>query len=72
MIDITAPNFGVEILVSHSPTGRVVHVNVDGVCALRVCRIPDDFPQHVACVENETRIWIGERRIWIGESELDI
>lgn len=38
-IDITAPRVGVEISVRAD--GKVVWINVDGVCALRVCQIPD-------------------------------
>ncbi len=35
-VDITAPAVGVEVVIDW--TRKVVHVNVDGVCALRVCR----------------------------------
>jgi hypothetical protein len=38
LVDITAPEHGVEIDVSQD--GRVVWVNVDGQCVLRICRIP--------------------------------
>lgn len=37
MMDITAPRFGVEVLVS-SPS--LIHINVDGICRLRICRSP--------------------------------
>ena len=36
-VDITAPNV-VEVKVRDD--GRVLWVNVDGICALRVCMIP--------------------------------
>lgn len=39
MLDITAPEHGVE--VSWSENEKVLWVNVDGKCVLRVCRIPD-------------------------------
>lgn len=35
-MDITAPTKGVEVLVHTS----VIHINVDGICRLRICRIP--------------------------------
>ncbi len=38
MIDITAPKQPVEIDIRFD--GEVLWVNVDGKCALRVCRIP--------------------------------
>lgn len=38
MMDITKPDTVVEIMVSND--GSVIWVNVDGVCRLRVCRIP--------------------------------
>lgn len=37
-LDITEPAVGVEILVNWQK--KVLHVNVDGVCVLRICRIP--------------------------------
>jgi hypothetical protein len=36
-LDITAPDHGVEVKYD----GRVLWVNVDGVCRLRVCRMPN-------------------------------
>lgn len=40
--DITAPKVGVDIQVhSFSPSGVVIHVNVDGINVLRICQIPD-------------------------------
>ena len=39
-VDITNPQCAVEVLVSRGPTGAsVLHVNIDGVCVLRVCGI---------------------------------
>lgn len=38
MLDITAPQHEVEVQISHD--GKTVWLNVDGVCAARVCRIP--------------------------------
>jgi hypothetical protein len=38
MMDITKPNTVVEVMVSND--GSVIWVNVDGVCRLRVSRIP--------------------------------
>lgn len=37
-VDITEPEHGVIIAVS--PDRKTIWVNVDGICALRVCRIP--------------------------------
>jgi hypothetical protein len=37
-LDITAPNHSVQIEIRED--GQVIWVNIDGVCALRVCRIP--------------------------------
>lgn len=38
MLDITRPDTVVEVMVNND--GTVMWVNVDGVCRLRVCRIP--------------------------------
>jgi len=38
MLDITGAGT-VEISVARAPSGKVVWVNVDGLCVLRVCRI---------------------------------
>lgn len=38
LLDITRPDTVVEVMVNND--GSVVWVNVDGVCRLRVCRIP--------------------------------
>lgn len=38
MLDITAPDHGVEI--EWDETRRVLYVHVDGITALRICRIP--------------------------------
>lgn len=35
-MDITAPAHGVEVLVQTS----IIHINVDGICRLRICRAP--------------------------------
>lgn len=37
-LDITAPDAGVSVGIRGD--GKVVWVNIDGVCALRVCQIP--------------------------------
>ena len=37
MIDITAPKYPVEIAIRHD--GKVLWINVDGKCVLRVCQI---------------------------------
>lgn len=42
-IDITEPMYGVEVILDH--VRNVVHVNVDGICVLRICRIKG--PIHV-------------------------
>lgn len=39
MIDITAPDHYAEVVVN--AVSGTVHVNVDGVCRLRICRVPD-------------------------------
>lgn len=36
LVDITAPD-GVELVVRQD--GKVIWVNVDGICVLRICRI---------------------------------
>lgn len=39
--DITAPKAGVDIQVHPiSPSGINIHVYMDGICVLRVCKIP--------------------------------
>lgn len=38
LLDITAPKHGVDVSVSDDRT--MLWVNVDGICVLRVCRIP--------------------------------
>ncbi len=38
-VDITAPRAGVQIQVNY--VRGIVHVNIDGVCVLRVCRSPE-------------------------------
>ena len=38
LLDITGAK-DVQIEVSHNMSGYVLHVNIDGMCALRVCRI---------------------------------
>jgi hypothetical protein len=38
MIDITKPDHGVEVMIKND--GSVMWVNVDGVCRLRICRMP--------------------------------
>jgi len=40
-LDITQPTMGVEVLVDQRR--GVVWVNVDGVCTLRVCKIPGEI-----------------------------
>lgn len=40
MVDITQPMVGVQVMLIPAINGRVLHVNVDGVCVLRICRIP--------------------------------
>ena len=41
-LDITGPRIGVS--VDWSTDGKVLWINVDGVCVLRICRIPQcDF-----------------------------
>jgi hypothetical protein len=37
-MDISAPKRGVDITVRED--GKVVWVNVDGICVLRICQIP--------------------------------
>jgi len=37
-VDVTAPEAGVDVTIDKRR--GVVHVNVDGVCVLRVCRTP--------------------------------
>ncbi len=37
MIDITAPKYPVEVGIRHD--GKVLWVNVDGKCILRICQI---------------------------------
>lgn len=47
-VDITAPEGGVQISVR--PDGKVIWVNVDGVCVLRVCEVPYlelDIPENI-------------------------
>jgi hypothetical protein len=39
MLDIKAPNHGVQINVSHD--GDTIWVNVDGICMLRICQIQE-------------------------------
>lgn len=39
MRDITAPKFPVEILIRED--GKVLWINVDGVCVLRICQIQE-------------------------------
>ena len=39
VLDLTAPIEGVQVQVRED--GKVLWVNVDGVCRLRVCRIPE-------------------------------
>jgi hypothetical protein len=49
MIDITAPKAEVEVIVGASEhDGHVIWVNIDGICRLRICRIPS----HVIKVED--------------------
>jgi hypothetical protein len=39
--DITKPDAGVDIQIRTKGTsGTTIHINVDGVCVLRVCQIP--------------------------------
>ena len=38
MLDITAPKHGVDI--EWREDGTVIWVNVDGICRLRICQIP--------------------------------
>lgn len=38
-LDLTAPDHGVEVLVRND--GKVLWVNVDGICRLRICQIPE-------------------------------
>lgn len=38
-LDITKPEIGVEILIREDK--KVIWVNVDGVCRLRICQIPE-------------------------------
>lgn len=38
LLDIIEPDYGVDISIR--PDGKVVWVNVDGLCVLRICRIP--------------------------------
>lgn len=38
-VDITAPQI-VEVVIDWKRS--VVHVNVDGICVLRVCRVPKE------------------------------
>lgn len=38
MLDITGAR-DVQVLQSHNMSGHVIHVNVDGMCVLRICRI---------------------------------
>ena len=41
MQDITAPDICVEVsTIPKGPSGITIHVNVDGQCVLRICRIP--------------------------------
>ncbi len=37
-LDITAPQHEVSIEIRND--GTVIWINVDGICALRICRIP--------------------------------
>jgi hypothetical protein len=37
-LDITKPETGVEILIRGD--AKVIWVNVDGICVLRICQIP--------------------------------
>jgi hypothetical protein len=37
-VDITAPNFGVDVTIRED--GKVVWVSVDGITILRICQIP--------------------------------
>jgi len=38
MLDITAPEYPIEISIRDD--GKVLWVNVDGKCVLRICQIP--------------------------------
>lgn len=49
MLDITAPDRGVEVVISST----VLWINVDGICRLRICRIkPDTLTVEDARKEN--------------------
>lgn len=39
LLDITAPEIAVEVEIRGD--GKVLWVNIDGECALRVCQIPE-------------------------------
>ena len=38
-LDVTAPEHGVQVRMAKD--GKVLWVDVDGVCVLRICRVPD-------------------------------
>lgn len=38
-VDVTRPDHGVEVKISHDH--QVLWVNVDGYCMLRICQIPE-------------------------------
>lgn len=42
MIDITAPEHEVEIMITNEISGQKLWVNVDGICRLRICGITPD------------------------------
>lgn len=51
--DVTGAEL-VEVLVSSNSTGFVVHINVNGICLLRVCRAKD-----VSLSDNRTSLLRG-------------
>lgn len=38
-LDITAPAFGVDLIINEE--AETLHVSVDGICVLRVCKVPE-------------------------------
>lgn len=38
-LDITKPDIGVDITIKED--GKIIWVNVDGICILRICQIPN-------------------------------
>ena len=38
-LDVYGPVHQVEVLTSMSPSGKILHINVDGVCLLRIAGI---------------------------------